>query len=297
MAALATALHAHQRLLSVAVFAKTSEPGRYDSQKVYDYKALGAAVDELKIMTYSYSGPWSAPGPQAPLAWTRAVIDFARTSCRRARSTWACRSTASTGTPAASTAVQASDAEALIAAHHFKVAHDPASGEADLSYIDTAGVTHVLWFIDLHAAGHQARPARVGLPRHRRRRDLAALPRRPGLLVGHRPGDEALTRMARAGPAGTARARALARTPQRLQEALEGTGRHADLAVVRRLHAPLGLGEPGVELLARRRRPEGSPRRLELAADAGPTTARSSRTRRNAGWCRDVGERPRSRSR
>ncbi len=63
----------------MAVFAKTSEPGRYDSQKVYDYRALGASVDELKIMTYSYSGPWSAPGPQAPLAWTRAVIDFART--------------------------------------------------------------------------------------------------------------------------------------------------------------------------------------------------------------------------
>ena len=54
-------------------------PASWDSQKVYDYHALGAAVDELKIMTYSFSGPWSSPGPQAPLGWTRAVIDFART--------------------------------------------------------------------------------------------------------------------------------------------------------------------------------------------------------------------------
>ena len=151
MAGLATALHARHRLLSVAVFAKTSEPGKWDSQKASDYRALGAVVDELKIMTYSYSGPWSSPGPQAPLAWTRAVIDFARTIVPARKIYMGLPFYGFDWHKGGTTAVQAADAVALVAAHHFKVAHDAASGEADLSYTDSAGVTHVLWFMDRQA--------------------------------------------------------------------------------------------------------------------------------------------------
>ena len=151
MSALAAALHARHRLLSVAVFAKTSEPGKWNSQKVYDYRALGAAVDELKIMTYSFSGPWSSPGPQAPLAWTRAVIDFARTLVPAKKIYMGLPFYGFDWHAGVTTALQAADAAALVAAHHFRVAHDAASGEADLSYIDTRGVKHVLWFIDRRA--------------------------------------------------------------------------------------------------------------------------------------------------
>ena len=150
-AGLATALHAHHRLLSAAVFAKTSEPGRWDSQKVYDYRALGAAVDELKIMTYSYSGPWSSPGPQAPLAWTRAVIDFARTLVPPAKIYMGLPFYGYDWHKGSVTALQASEAEALVTQHHFRVDHNKASGEADLSYVDRGGVTHVLWYVDRHA--------------------------------------------------------------------------------------------------------------------------------------------------
>jgi spore germination protein len=151
MATLATALHDRHRLLSVAVFAKTSEPGKWDSQKVYDYHALGAAVDELKIMTYSFSGPWSSPGPQAPLGWTRSVMAFARTVVPPKKIYMGLPFYGFDWHAGGTTAVQAADAAALIAAHHFKVAHDAASGEADLSYTDTQGVKHVLWFIDRRA--------------------------------------------------------------------------------------------------------------------------------------------------
>ena len=75
---LAAALHQQRRLLSVAVFPKTSEPGDWDTQKASDYAALGKAVDEFKVMTYSFSGPWSGPGPQAPLDWTARVLTFAQ---------------------------------------------------------------------------------------------------------------------------------------------------------------------------------------------------------------------------
>jgi spore germination protein len=148
MAALAAALHAHDRLLSVAVFAKTSEPGRWASQQATDYSALGKVVDELKIMTYSYSGPWSGAGPQAPLAWTRSVIDFAKTIVPARKIYMGLPFYGYDWHAGGATAVQATDAAALIAAHHFKVAHDPASGEADLSYTDPSGVKHVLYFVD-----------------------------------------------------------------------------------------------------------------------------------------------------
>ena len=148
---LATALHAHHRLLSAAVFAKTSEPGRWDSQKVYDYRALGAAVDELKIMTYSFSGPWSSPGPQAPLAWTKSVIDFARTLVPARKIYMGLPFYGYDWHKGGVVALQASEAAALVSRHHFKVDHNKASGEADLSYVDKTGVTHVLWYVDRSA--------------------------------------------------------------------------------------------------------------------------------------------------
>ena len=66
---LAAALHGRHRFLSVAVYPKTSEPGTWGPQKAADYARLGAAADELKIMTYSYSGGWSAPAP-GRYCWT-----------------------------------------------------------------------------------------------------------------------------------------------------------------------------------------------------------------------------------
>jgi len=148
MGELATALHARHRLLSVAVFPKTSEPGTWDSQKVFDYKALGAAVDELKIMTYSDSGPWGAPGPQAPLAWTRSVLSFANTLVPARKIFMGLPFYGFDWHGGTATALQAANVAALVAAHHYSVAHDAASGEADLSYTDSQGQTHVLWYQD-----------------------------------------------------------------------------------------------------------------------------------------------------
>ena len=72
-------------MLSIAVYPKTSEPGDYDAQKAEDYKAIGAVVDEFKVMTYAYSGPWSKPGPQMPLSWAKQVLAFARSKVPAAK--------------------------------------------------------------------------------------------------------------------------------------------------------------------------------------------------------------------
>ena len=74
---LAGALHAHGKLLSVNVYAKTSEPGTWDGPQAQDWWAIGQAADQVRIMTYEYSWSTSPPGPVAPVNWVNDVIAYA----------------------------------------------------------------------------------------------------------------------------------------------------------------------------------------------------------------------------
>ncbi|MBV8980071.1 MAG: fibronectin type III domain-containing protein [Acidimicrobiia bacterium] len=74
---LASALHANGKVLDVAVYAKTSEPGTWAGPQSEDYAALGSVVDRLQLMTYDYHWDTSAAGPIAPLSWVSQVAAFA----------------------------------------------------------------------------------------------------------------------------------------------------------------------------------------------------------------------------
>jgi spore germination protein YaaH len=74
---LAARLHKDGRRIAVDVFPKTSEPGGWDVPRAQDWKRLGAAVDEFRVMTYNYSGSWSGPGPLSPPSWMDRVLAFA----------------------------------------------------------------------------------------------------------------------------------------------------------------------------------------------------------------------------
>jgi spore germination protein YaaH len=76
---LATALHAEGKLLTVNVYAKTSEPGTWDGPRAQDWLAIGQAADQVRIMTYEYSWATSPPGPISPVNWVNDVIAFAAT--------------------------------------------------------------------------------------------------------------------------------------------------------------------------------------------------------------------------
>jgi spore germination protein YaaH len=58
---LAAALHAHEKLLTVNVYAKTAEPGSWAGPQAQDWAALGSSADQVRIMTYEYS--WSTSSP------------------------------------------------------------------------------------------------------------------------------------------------------------------------------------------------------------------------------------------
>jgi len=144
---LAAALHGKHRFLSIAVTPKTAEPGQWDNQIYADWARIGKAVDEFKIMTYSYSGSWSDPGPQAPLAWLDRVLSFAESKVPARK--------ISMGVPffgfdwhgGAVSTVSAHRAAALVAGYHVAVGRDPASQEATLRFNDK-GVAHEVFFQD-----------------------------------------------------------------------------------------------------------------------------------------------------
>src|SRR5450830_963141 len=147
VAELAGALHAKHRFLSIAVTPKTSEPGQWGDQIAADWVRLGRAVDELKIMTYSYSGPWSEPGPQAPLAWLNRVLSFAEKVVPVRKISMGVHFDGFDWHGGAVSAVTASTGAALAARYHVAIGRDPGSEEATLHFSDQ-GVTHAVFFQD-----------------------------------------------------------------------------------------------------------------------------------------------------
>ncbi len=76
---LADALHDKNKILTIAVFAKTTDAGEDGRNYGQDYAAIGAAADEVRLMAYDYHWSESTPGAVAPLPWVRDVLTYAKT--------------------------------------------------------------------------------------------------------------------------------------------------------------------------------------------------------------------------
>lgn len=148
---LAGKLHDKDRLLSIAVFPKDSEPGKWDAQKSADYARLGAAVDEFKVMTYSYSGGWGDPGPQTPLPWARSVLKFAASQVPPEKVLMGIPFYGFDWHGESTTAVFWEDADATRREVEAAVARHDDSGEATFTYTDADDVLHTVWFQDRKA--------------------------------------------------------------------------------------------------------------------------------------------------
>jgi len=73
--ALEAKLQADGRILAVTVAARRSVDD--PNWMVFDYAALGAAADRIRVMTYDYHWSGGAPGPMAPKSWVDEVMSFA----------------------------------------------------------------------------------------------------------------------------------------------------------------------------------------------------------------------------
>lgn len=75
---LGNALHAIDRRLAVALHAQESDAGAGPHNQAQDYAAIGAAADEIHLMTYDQHYDESEPGPVAPLPWVVDVVAYAK---------------------------------------------------------------------------------------------------------------------------------------------------------------------------------------------------------------------------
>src|SRR5690606_38835094 len=73
---MSVAVRATGRVFSVTIPGKRAD---LPSWAGYDYAALGAAADRIKVMCYGYSGTWSSAGPICPTTWIERVMDYAVT--------------------------------------------------------------------------------------------------------------------------------------------------------------------------------------------------------------------------
>ena len=145
---LGTALHSRGKILSVAVFAKTSDAGVGQQNVAQDYAAIGRAADQVRLMAYDYHWNTSPPGPIAPVGWVREVLAYAKTQIPLSKIIlgiplygydWV-------GNNASDLTWQ--QAVQLARTHQAVVHYDSASQSAWFSYTDSSGRSHQVWFED-----------------------------------------------------------------------------------------------------------------------------------------------------
>ncbi len=146
MTELATALHAHHKVLSAALFAKTTDAG-YDQRNVaQDYAAIGKVVDQVRLMGYDYHWASSPPGPIAPVTWIRAVLDYARTQIAPAKIVLGVPMYGYDWIGDKGTSITWLQALRLAKQYKVKTQFDKASQTPWFSYTDGAGQRHQVWF-------------------------------------------------------------------------------------------------------------------------------------------------------
>jgi spore germination protein YaaH len=179
--ALAGALHAHHRRLTMVVDGVTREgPGAPNA--FYDDRALSASADTVFVMAWGTHWAGSAPGAITTLPYVEGVVKYLSTLPNRARFVigapmygldWTTGGGSgqpiSSGPPATPAAAYEFARVRMLArtvgAHS---ARDPASQELTFSYTGPGGIAHQVWYMDAHAVLEVLRIAhasgfRVGL--------------------------------------------------------------------------------------------------------------------------------------
>ncbi len=143
---LAAALHPHGKLLSVAVFAKTSNAGTDPRNLAQDYAAIGQAADQVRLMGYDYHWATSAPGPIAPVGWIRDVLRYAKTQIPASKIILGIPLYGYDWSGGHGTAISWLQALRLSRQYHVPPRYNVTSQAPWFSYTDRAGHKHTVWF-------------------------------------------------------------------------------------------------------------------------------------------------------
>lgn len=148
---LGTALHAAGKLLTTAVHPKTSEAGYDERNFAQDYQAIGAAVDQVRVMTYDYSWDTSPPGPVAPADWVEDVIAWTVTQIPREKVVLGVVLLGYDWGEGPGATVDYEQARSIADAHDATVRRFR-DGSPWFAYQDSSGVRHEVWYEDSKSA-------------------------------------------------------------------------------------------------------------------------------------------------
>jgi len=143
---LADALHARGKVLSVAVFAKTTNAGTDPRNVAQDYAAIGRAADQVRLMAYDYHWQTSPPGPVAPISWVRAVLRYAKTQIPASKIILGVPLYGYDWVGNRGTGLSWLQALRLSRQYHATAHYDQASQTPWFRYRDAAGHAHTVWF-------------------------------------------------------------------------------------------------------------------------------------------------------
>ncbi len=143
---LGAALHAHGKILSVAVFAKTTDAGYAPRNVAQDYAAIGRAADQVRVMAYDYHWASSGPGPIAPASWVRGVLGYARSQIPAKKIILGIPLYGYDWASQHGTVLTQQQALRLAAQHQAAVRYDRASQSPWFTYTAADGTRHQVWF-------------------------------------------------------------------------------------------------------------------------------------------------------
>jgi spore germination protein YaaH len=143
---LAAALHARGKVLSVDLFAKTDNSGYDQRNLAQDYRAIGQAADQVRLMGYEYHWASSAPGPVAPISWIRAVLEYAETQIPAAKIILGVPLYGYDWVDGHGTPLSWLEAFQLSERYGVRPQFDAASQSPWFAYTDSDGRRHVVWF-------------------------------------------------------------------------------------------------------------------------------------------------------
>ncbi len=143
---LAAALHARGKILSVAVFAKTTDAGYAPRNVAQDYAAIGRAADQVRVMAYDYHWASSGAGPVAPVSWVRGVLRYAKSQLPAKKIILGIPLYGYDWTGHRGAVLTQQQALRLAAQHQAAVRFDRASQSPWFTYTAAGGTRHQVWF-------------------------------------------------------------------------------------------------------------------------------------------------------